>query len=168
MRGTLLGFRLVRPLAGNTPADAGNSRFGIVGSIESPKHPRRCGELKAKSPELAGHPETPPQMRGTHREPIAEEARHGNTPADAGNSALHTSVAQNQGKHPRRCGELTATLSTSTVSVETPPQMRGTRYDLYAVGDGTRNTPADAGNSALHTSVAQNQGKHPRRCGELH
>ena len=72
----------------NTPADAGNLRFGDRKTVKVEKHPRRCGEPEPPTDRPFLLLETPPQMRGTLRYEGLKKTRLGNTPADAGNLLL--------------------------------------------------------------------------------
>ncbi len=89
MRGTRVHARRSGNLNGNTPADAGNSVSPPMHMRYSRKHPRRCGELCGTRALKRLGLETPPQMRGTPDRLRSAEADVGNTPADAGNSAIY-------------------------------------------------------------------------------
>ena len=126
MRGTPRLQKGVEKGLRNTPADAGNSRPSRGHRSRRKKHPRRCGELKIKSQIKSGPTETPPQMRGTPCGVRDFGRKRGNTPADAGNSFRGLTPCESARKHPRRCGELLAAVTSFALLAETPPQMRGT------------------------------------------
>ncbi len=167
MRGTQTPRSAAARRAGNTPADAGNSRPREKSRAPIKKHPRRCGELSTYEASQYGTPETPPQMRGTRTTFRTFEVDMRNTPADAGNSFQASSSGANVKKHPRRCGELATAGNPVWAYSETPPQMRGTLIRTEETNGRTRNTPADAGNSRARSAFVLQIQKHPRRCGEL-
>ena len=155
MRGTPPCTHQLRKTKGNTPADAGNSIRKESGPRATQKHPRRCGELTRRPAMTSSTAETPPQMRGTPIDIFENASRFRNTPADAGNSTVGRETARPLRKHPRRCGELSTSGMTSETISETPPQMRGTRQTRCRWTLVARNTPADAGNSAIYRISTQ-------------
>ena len=125
MRGTrvLASFLLVPGRF--IPAHAGNSKRAL----------RRAGFATGSSP----------RMRGT-RERWHEKEAHGRfIPAHAGNSTIECDGTLVNAVHPRACGELLSTASTSDSGFGSSPRMRGTRNAVRLV-----------------PSV------HPRACGELY
>ena len=110
--------------------------------------------------------ETPPRMRGIHFAANIREKESRNTPADAGNTFTPPPYDILSKKHPRGCGEYKRPDRHSGGSGETPPRMRGILRITTALGEASRNTPADAGNTCLFTTAYTARWKHPRGCGE--
>ena len=90
----------------------------------------------------------------------------GNTPAYAGKTSDINTASGPEGKHPRVCGEDSATISAPLLTRETPPRMRGRRYIVGTAQAGRGNTPAYAGKTILSRLCNLQSEKHPRVCGE--
>ena len=70
------------------------------------------------------------------------------------------------GDHPRRCGENTKTKSQVSLSIGSPPQVRGKRHKVWDAYEFDGITPAGAGKTRQPTPPNLNITDHPRRCGE--
>ena len=166
MRGTLQHPCHDSQKRGIIPAHAGNTvkaggTFSYYGD-----HPRACGEHRFFCPCFLAPWGSSPRMRGTPcaRGLMAEHT--GIIPAHAGNT-LESRVEDLENRdHPRACGEHTLGHQRAPLLLGSSPRMRGTRY-LRAVNrriDGI--IPAHAGNTRGGGSFCQEDGDHPRACGE--
>ena len=145
MRGRRVVPCPVREHEGNTPAYAGKTGRIHKAAYVKEKHPRVCGEDWYSIACRSSSRETPPRMRGRHYRTCGHYRLPGNTPAYAGKTfppAGNSAVCR---KHPRVCGEDSATTHRSPPPKETPPRMRGRRNGEWGISEGLRNTPAYAG-----------------------
>ena len=137
---------------------------GYTGREED--HPRGCGEntgLQARRRQLPG---SPPRMRGKHSTVFLLSAPDGITPADAGKTALTSSLPVSDdgitpadaGKtktrltaslsardHPRGCGENQQVGERALKLLGSPPRMRGKQHSVKVLVAVLGITPADAG-----------------------
>ena len=132
-----------------TPAYAGNSVCSCCTRRPGWDHPRVCGEQEAVLSDRFQDQGSPPRMRGTGAINGIERARLRITPAYAGNSYVPSAVPSVQRDHPRVCGEQEREPPTFKMNRGSPPRMRGTDGASLITYDGTRITPAYAGNRAL-------------------
>ena len=146
MRGTdgdIVGNELKE---GITPAHAGNSSMMLMMELISKDHPRTCGEQSFLLPPPLHYPGSPPHMRGTANELLADSDANRITPAHAGNSS------NSPPSHSSRVGS--------------PPHMRGTETSQTAALCRRRITPAHAGNRQIRAHHLIPHQDHPRTCGE--
>ena len=150
----------------NTPARAGRglADVGVVRVVK--KHPRACGERSGTAVPSAHGTETPPRVRGEDDTEGRHEVRRGNTPARAGRGPAPRSRRRTAPKHPRACGERTATTATRRCRDETPPRVRGEGSVGAAAAHVLGNTPARAGRGRSPRRRPGTSRKHPRACGE--
>ena len=130
-----------------TPAYAGKRSLLRLIVCVLKDHPRLCGEKSApkwSTPKMAG---SPPPMRGKELlfSHVARRIRI--TPAYAGKRELLSRCEIRFKDHPRLCGEKCRSISTWSVTVGSPPPMRGKVLDKPFLQRRCRITPAYAGKS---------------------
>ncbi len=148
------------------PACAGNSPGFCVGHIQSPVHPRVCGEQMRSSTWLVSVRGSSPRVRGTEWYGTTNDAVARFIPACAGNSFQMALVIIHLPVHPRVCGEQQRHPLIIVLALGSSPRVRGTAGNgLFHVRI-LRFIPACAGNSARATCRAGHASVHPRVCGE--
>ena len=160
MRATAAAQRII-------PAGAGNSSSLPVGRGCGRDHPRRRGELQIMKPLHEHKPGSSPQARGTHNTDTGTARYNGIIPAGAGNSMSDSEIGPASGDHPRRRGELTASVSCPARLLGSSPQARGTLSTAARSPHQAGIIPAGAGNSHSPGSSRSGSWDHPRRRGEL-
>jgi len=88
------------------------------------------------------------------------------TPACAGNSHCAARSPPYATDHPRVCGEQPTMRVAMSMSIGSPPRVRGTVPCALAHDQAMRITPACAGNSRCDRLIANAHQDHPRVCGE--
>ena len=68
--------------------------------------------------------------------------------------------------HPRGCGENVSAMLSKSITLGSPPRMRGKRFALLVVYARKGITPADAGKTTLDIIGRMLYKDHPRGCGE--
>ena len=109
---------------------------------------------------------SPPQVRGKHTAGLWPKNSYRITPAGAGKTpylSLFSFIFQD---HPRRCGENVRHISDCSISVGSPPQVRGKLKATNIDGQTIRITPAGAGKTGYPRVSGKHRRDHPRRCGE--
>ena len=134
--------------------------------ICSQDHPRVCGEKKLVGSLVGLLLGSPPRMRGKALFPRPLALLPGITPAYAGKSVGISAASICPRDHPRVCGEKIASCTVDSVSMGSPPRMRGKEFFTMTERQEHRITPAYAGKSALHHLFQGLQWDHPRVCGE--
>ena len=129
------------------PACAGNSATASRSRCRSPVHPRVCGELRANPSIGVTVDGSSPRVRGTRRPPDAHRPRARFIPACAGNSMNRRPPTNSPPVHPRVCGELCSSSTSSSSDCGSSPRVRGT--------------------PAVKPVVSCSLAVHPRVCGEL-
>ena len=147
-RGTVYAAAPKIPLAGITPACAGNRTLTSAPADTTGDHPRLRGEQPVKSlfgaqggdhPRLRGEQDiqrskiggwqgSPPLARGTGYNEVGAKPAYRITPACAGNRATQQEILFGQQDHPRLRGEQGAPSVPSVSAVGSPPLARGTGY----------------------------------------
>ena len=135
--------------------------------MEDAVHPRVCGELDGVRLPLREHPGSSPRVRGTRRIEDQREEVVRFIPACAGNSHCRYSTRPGMPVHPRVCGELTTSVTTSKLPVGSSPRVRGTHPARRHARRRRRFIPACAGNSSRLPRGPRVGAVHPRVCGEL-
>ncbi len=128
-----------------TPACAGNRCRMIPALAMRRDHPRVCGEQIKGSRPGRGPPGSPPRVRGTVQGHIQHHDENRITPACAGNRPLLPPAPQVAQDHPRVCGEQASGGMYSSITLGSPPRVRGTGPRRSRALSG-RITPACAGN----------------------
>ena len=134
---------------GITPACAGNSNRDWRDACNIWDHPRLRGEQEDWTGREIKAMGSPPLARGTDHGPRVRAARHGITPACAGNSPfvpLAECVLQD---HPRLRGEQAHSGHSLSRHKGSPPLARGTVVLTVAPFNSDGITPACAGNSKI-------------------
>ena len=151
---------------GITPAYAGKSvRRRCRGRCRR-DHPRMCGEKFTRFVLQKTPYGSPPRMRGKVCV-VAHDVRFkGITPACAGKRFSTPSIPQTREDHPRTCGEKSAAICVELGFMGSPPRMRGKGLLAPFILADAGITPAHAGKSPLEQAAAENDGDHPRACGE--
>ena len=129
-------------------------------------HPRACGEQNPSFAFINPRSGSPPRVRGTELLYIGLFAKHGITPARAGNRPFAIILEILYKDHPRACGEQHYKSEDAKIERGSPPRVRGTGILGHANSRTTRITPARAGNSCVLLKLPQMNKDHPRACGE--
>ena len=109
---------------------------------------------------------SPPQVRGKRQFRLLFNSVQRITPAGAGKTMCNHIFFCTTQDHPRRCGENSASSTSSARIRGSPPQVRGKlRYNIAKVIQ-IRITPAGAGKTKWKTFEGFLDEDHPRRCGE--
>ena len=147
MRGTHCTFQRRAFRNGITPAYAGNTLVGAIGTAPDRDHPRVCGEHAYNLSRGENREGSPPRMRGTLPAIDAYRKTPGITPAYAGNTLYLITWVYIWWDHPRVCGEHWHRYKNSQTQAGSPPRMRGTRGITHVVASRSGITPAYAGNT---------------------
>ena len=151
---------------GITPAYAGKSAGPPFGLWCCRDHPRVCGEKGYQTQALISFWGSPPRMRGKVDFVPVPIQHLGITPAYAGKRPRRRSRWWAWGDHPRVCGEKSSSRYVLSITLGSPPRMRGkvSLSPLRCVRGWI--TPAYAGKSSLGLSWCYVYRDHPRVCGE--
>ena len=149
-----------------TPADAGKTPRKTWTSLQSPDHPRGCGENFGACQHQAMSAGSPPRMRGKPYGGGLIFLLRRITPADAGKTKNLALVKLDSWDHPRGCGENIAISVMRLNQKGSPPRMRGKRPIQNSADLERRITPADAGKTRIGASPDRAKRDHPRGCGE--
>ena len=148
VRGKVVVVPLVVVPVGITPACAGKSAKSASFAIFRRDHPRVCGEKKKPTLITGLKIGSPPRVRGKVRPAAAPNGPIGITPACAGKSGnCHVHIEQD-GDHPRVCGEKIYLYHRFTPFLGSPPRVRGKVVKEVTGQTATRITPACAGKSS--------------------
>ena len=128
-----------------TPACAGKSGGGCVGTCRAKDHPRMCGEKMLLLCCRCGTVGSPPHVRGKELQLDDPESGDRITPACAGKSQVRGKTCGLHRDHPRMCGEKCIRSAAPTVHLGSPPHVRGKVHCSCARCTFTRITPACAG-----------------------
>ena len=165
-RGIRARRREPRQRSGITPACAGNTSVACPTKNALKDHPRLRGEYHPAQNFILLGWGSPPLARGIQLIPSWRVASIGITPACAGNTPLIRLRALWSGDHPRLRGEYQCCGITPNLSVGSPPLARGIQEKVINTIPGFRITPACAGNTAVFSSVSNDNRDHPRLRGE--
>ena len=88
------------------------------------------------------------------------------TPAHAGKTPMSFFSCSYSPDHPRACGENVSARFCQSVSIGSPPRMRGKHYTAYTPTGMSRITPAHAGKTFVLHVYLVTVPDHPRACGE--
>ena len=105
MRGKLNAMTTFKMWQRITPADAGKTPRKTWTSLQSPDHPRGCGENFGACQHQAMSAGSPPRMRGKPYGGGLIFLLRRITPADAGKTVKNGFLAGRTADHPRGCGE---------------------------------------------------------------
>ena len=108
-----------------TPAYAGKRWTASKKETSRWDHPRICGEKLKRLCQSDGAVGSPPHMRGKERQDGGKNEIHGITPAYAGKRARKRNTYPCNRDHPRICGEKPDCYTFQSLSVGSPPHMRG-------------------------------------------
>ena len=148
------------------PADAGSTARPGRRRCASADHPRGCGEHIPIIPSVTHGYGSSPRMRGARYPTLKIAACLRIIPADAGSTVLQTSERLEDQDHPRGCGEHVLRDSIKTGAQGSSPRMRGAPGYQMVVYRILGIIPADAGSTDGTENRKENQGDHPRGCGE--
>ena len=140
--------------------------MGSKTGLESPVHPRVCGEQNLIVPDLFVRYGSSPRVRGTVHSACEDARSYRFIPACAGNSALWAHTSFPMPVHPRVCGEQNASSGNDGYSRGSSPRVRGTGVVHAAHQACCRFIPACAGNSSYNLESSHRSAVHPRVCGE--
>ena len=151
--------RLIPACAGKTPSSKSPGR-----AISA--HPRVCGENTEACCTAARAVGSSPRVRGklTTR-PITPEIG-GLIPACAGKTASPLLLLENNGAHPRVCGENVVNEVAWAYSRGSSPRVRGKRARRSGSLAGRGLIPACAGKTSIIATAMRQLRAHPRVCGE--
>ena len=105
-------------------------------------------------------------MRGKVGVIAADLHLSGITPACAGKSILFCHLQIVRKDHPRVCGEKAVKFVEERRRMGSPPRVRGKAILLAYSSAALRITPACAGKSSVTITQENDDGDHPRVCGE--
>ena len=152
--------------AGLIPACAGKTGDLKEHLAQGWAHPRVCGENSATSPPFSTLNGSSPRVRGKHVRACLPDLEDRLIPACAGKTLPLVLSLENNGAHPRVCGENRAMPDLALPLVGSSPRVRG---KLYAFRMSTTNLgliPACAGKTARIVLDGASRPAHPRVCGE--
>ena len=149
-----------------TPACAGNRPFAYGETVQVEDHPRVCGEQPKDAAAEIVRSGSPPRVRGTGADSVANVLVDGITPACAGNSRLPRLGRRASKDHPRVCGEQGHRQVFPLGQLGSPPRVRGTADKFTSISPEPWITPACAGNRLSRRSYRMRSRDHPRVCGE--
>ena len=129
-------------------------------------HPRLCGEKSFQNAGETSHRGSPPPMRGkvTHRAEHHTAKRI--TPAYAGKRKCSAASQSGFTDHPRLCGEKISPFNMISITIGSPPPMRGKVWHFAGNCSNDGITPAYAGKSSISKREPYSFRDHPRLCGE--
>ena len=166
VRGLHRNAGIARQRGGITPACAGTTRTRRSAPWCRWDHPRVCGDYLDPEHEAAIAEGSPPRVRGLLKN--ADYLLPGDriTPACAGTTSAGASCSFKSRDHPRVCGDYLNNLDDATVTLGSPPRVRGLR-PASAGADGRRRiTPACAGTTCTSRTRSGHPRDHPRVCGD--
>ena len=105
-------------------------------------------------------------MRGKQKILFVRHERARITPAGAGKTRTDDGSPTQAQDHPRRCGENHCIIPHSTVTLGSPPQVRGKLAKILKQNGVDRITPAGAGKTFRSFASSSVSWDHPRGCGE--
>ena len=149
-----------------TPAGAGKTITAAYAKILTKDHPRRCGENYLRSHVWIHAEGSPPQVRGKHFYGFISNCADRITPAGAGKTYYCLFRRYSFRDHPRRCGENSFFITSTNISLGSPPQVRGKLQSSLIRFSRCRITPAGAGKTFVYLYRFISFWDHPRRCGE--
>ncbi len=167
VRGTLIRSCEARRRHRFIPACAGNSAAWAACGACCAVHPRVCGELTIRDPNVGSKDGSSPRVRGTQRRSAGTDRHDRFIPACAGNSSRTGRRRSRRSVHPRVCGELFASRPRVRGTLGSSPRVRGTQRRCRGQPTVLRFIPACAGNSAKEERCCRILAVHPRVCGEL-
>ena len=126
VRGTLRFTPGDQPRCRFIPARAGNSSRLTLTECPSSVHPRACGELFNAADAVALCGGSSPRVRGTPGWRGKFRWRRRFIPARAGNSQQQWQLCAVRTVHPRACGELLGSITSSPPRTGSSPRVRGT------------------------------------------
>ena len=159
VRGVARGCRFI-------PARAGNRGTQRRFRIDTPVHPRPCGEQHSLHPWAKYSFGSSPPVRGTEAQFYRYRDFFRFIPARAGNSNCLPVMVIIISVHPRPCGEQSYDCRFCPVSTGSSPPVRGTDHQRSAPALLCRFIPARAGNSHASGPKYRRAAVHPRPCGE--
>ena len=132
-----------------TPAHAGNILPQLRQMDQVSAHPRACGEDNRQSPDQVFLRGSPPRMRGRSAgvRPLKKYKRL--TPAHAGKILERGDRSPIPWAHPRACGEDASWTLSVSLTIGSPPRMRGRWFHLCIDDYIDRLTPAHAGKMSI-------------------
>ena len=129
-------------------------------------HPRGCGEHLCGSWSRSWCSGSSPRMRGARPRMSSGRTCTRIIPADAGSTQLRYAFLDDNGDHPRGCGEHLREIGQETVEQGSSPRMRGALITGSFLRDDCRIIPADAGSTYDMADDGKYGEDHPRGCGE--
>ena len=110
---------------GITPACAGTTGFSVCSTAGSGDHPRMCGDHLNTEYNGTHSWGSPPHVRGPQSATKVVASLWGITPAGAGTTSFSLPGATVMRDHPRMCGDHLVPYQYSSVTVGSPPHVRG-------------------------------------------
>ena len=150
----------------NIPAYAGKTNRHRATLLQTPEHPRVCGENYPLVSTITLALGTSPRMRGKLGVGARDVARARNIPAYAGKTHLRHLFPSHPTEHPRVCGETCKFANRLITETGTSPCMRGKLTQGLPEGIEERNIPAYAGKTPRKKPNGSSLEEHPRVCGE--
>ena len=167
MRGKAPSRTVFKSTARITPAYAGKSAGVAFKGTFIQDHPRVCGEKRGGKKCSSPLPGSPPRMRGKVIDLHPTQYGKRITPAYAGKRLPKPFSSVRRSDHPRVCGEKVSGSREISVTIGSPPRMRGKDMVLSVSLSNVRITPAYAGKSArLKSEREPVNGSPPRMRGK--
>ncbi len=166
MRGTPVADLVRQQLVRFIPAHAGNTSAEPCSIMQTPVHPRACGEHGCKLPGIFPPHGSSPRMRGTRITGANRILCPRFIPAHAGNTPSPRTMRSPTSVHPRACGEHVFRARCDGDNIGSSPRMRGTRHAVFPQLQPHRFIPAHAGNTSAAVVIIVLVPVHPRACGE--
>ncbi len=187
LRGTRISGRAPRPCRRFSPAPAGNTILLISLKLATAVQPRACGEHKSIALKKRRSVGSAPRLRGTLPMPIATSTRTtvqpracgehkllggdiptpiGSAPRLRGTPAKCSRGFGDGSVQPRACGEHHTEEHITLEPNGSAPRLRGTQRSRRPPPQGSRFSPAPAGNTLASAWRRSFQAVQPRACGE--
>ena len=166
MRGKLKRINRNKIVKGITPAHAGKTSVDKDALKADGDHPRACGENDNAGNLIRDTWGSPPRMRGKLQSFSPSFSAGGITPAHAGKTQLAAREGRKERDHPRACGENASALPPVSVTLGSPPRMRGKQLSRIERLSRSGITPAHAGKTMRRRGQPSRRWDHPRACGE--
>ena len=158
-RGAPAGPRII-------PAHAGSTSPTSTARMDTPDHPRTCGEHVLGGAMWSCVTGSSPHMRGARAQRQGHRARGGIIPTHAGSTRCSERRVRASWDHPRTCGEHKSEGIRKCLDSGSSPHMRGAHGLLGVALEQLRIIPAHAGSTRTAHRGGRTSADHPRTCGE--
>ena len=153
-------------LTGSSPRVRGKRLRAAERTNSRPAHPRVCGENVLERMDSLEQAGSSPRVRGKRNTENTCNLRGGLIPACAGKTWLAGKKRQENGAHPRVCGENPRPQPCSETSRGSSPRVRGKPKAAAVFRNIKGLIPACAGKTRCRSLRSARSRAHPRVCGE--